>query len=202
MYLYMRTLVVIVINLYASRVILATLGIEDYGIYNVVAGVVAMFGFLNNAMVASSQRFISFEQGRSDIERQKDVYSTSILIHLTIAVVILFIAETVGLWFLNNKMNIPDERMIAANWVYQGAILTFIFKIINTPNQASVIAHEHMHFFAIVSVLDAILQLAIIYVLKVFTLDKLILYSLLLLGIAFLNLLLYRLKLIVALILI
>ena len=192
-YLYMRTLVVIVINLYASRVILATLGIEDYGIYNVVAGVVAMFGFLNNAMVASSQRFISFEQGRSDIERQKDVYSTSILIHLTIAVVILFIAETVGLWFLNNKMNIPDERMIAANWVYQGAILTFIFKIINTPNQASVIAHEHMHFFAIVSVLDAILQLAIIYVLKVFTLDKLILYSLLLLGIAFLNLLLYRL---------
>ncbi len=192
MFLYLRTLIVIVINLYASRVILVTLGVVDYGIYNVVAGVVAMFGFLNNAMVAASQRFIAFEQGRSDLRRQKEVYSTSILIHVTIALVILFFAETIGLWFLNNKMTIDSDRMTAANWVYQSAILSFLIKIINTPSRASVVAHERMQVFAIISILDAFLQLAIIYLLKVFAMDKLILYSILLLIIALINQILYK----------
>ena len=166
-YLYVRTLIVIVINLYASRVILATLGVEDYGIYNVVAGVVLMLGFLNNAMVASSMRFVAFEQGRSDLERQTVVYSTSVLIHITIAIVIILLSETIGLWFLNSRMNIANERLVAANWVYQSAIFTFVLKIVNTPNQASVIAHERMHVFALISIIDAFFQLGIIYILKI-----------------------------------
>lgn len=191
-YLYVRTLIVIVINLYASRVILATLGVEDYGIYNVVAGVVLMLGFLNNAMVASSMRFVAFEQGRSDVERQTVVYSTSVLIHITIAIVIILLSETIGLWFLNSRMNIANERLVAANWVYQSAIFTFVLKIVNTPNQASVIAHERMHVFALISIIDAFFQLGIIYILKIFDFDKLILYSILLLVVSLINLLIYK----------
>ena len=191
-YLYLRTLLIVGINLYASREILASLGVVDYGINNVVGGIVAMFGFLNNAMVAASQRFISFEQGRSDLKRQQEVFSVSVMIHVTIALVILLFAETIGLWFLNNLMNISADRMRAANWVYQSAVLSFVIGIINTPCRASVVAHEKMHVYAVISILDALLRLVIIYILNVFAMDKLILYSILLLCVSLINQIIYK----------
>lgn len=189
--LYLRMLFTLGVSLFTTRELLRILGVEDFGLYNVVGGVVLMFGFLNNAMIASSQRFISFALGEGNLDKQKKVFSTSILIHITIATIILLLAETVGLWFLNTQMTIPSGRYDAVNWVYQAAIVSFIAQILQVPFSASVIAHEKMSFFALVSVLDSTLKLVIVYLLTVFDSDKLKIYSLLLLGITALNLILY-----------
>ena len=191
--LYLRMVIVIVVNLYASRVILANLGIDDYGIYNVVGGIVSMFVFLNTAMVASSQRFIAFEQGRSDADRQRKVYSTSVLIHLSIALIVVLLAETAGLWFLNHKMNIPQDRMLAANWVYQSSIACFVLKICIVPETSSVVAHERMSVFAVISVIFAVLQLLAAVSLKYLASDKLIMYSVFLVIVELVYFLLYKL---------
>ena len=191
--LYLRMLIVIGINLYASRVLLSALGIDDYGIYNVVGGIVAMFGFLNNAMVASSQRFISFEQGRADLARKISIYSTSVVIHWGIALLMVLFAETAGLWYLNHRINLPPDRLSAARWVYQGAILMSLLRIVNVPSQASVVAHERMHVYAFVSILDAVLQLGIALLLKRLACDRLAIYGLLLAGVAAVDYLIYKL---------
>ena len=189
--LYLRMLFTLAVSLFTTRELLRILGVEDFGLYNVVGGVVLMFGFLNNAMIASSQRFISFALGEGDNVKQKRVFSTSILIHLTIAIVILLLAETVGLWFLNNKMTIPFDRYQAVNWVYQAAIASFVLQIIQVPFSASVIAHEKMSFYACISIMDATLKLIIVYILTLVDIDKLKLYAILLLSISILNLALY-----------
>lgn len=189
--LYLRMLFTLAVSLFTARELLRILGVEDFGLYNVVGGVVLMFGFLNSAMVASSQRFISFSLGEGDEIKQKKVFSTSILIHFTIALVILLLAETAGLWFLNNRMTIPDGRYDAVNWVYQAAIASFACQIIQVPFSASVIAHEKMTFYALISIVDACAKLGIVYVLAIFEVDKLRLYALLLLGISITNLILY-----------
>ena len=116
--LYFRMFIMTVVGLYTSRVVLQTLGVSDFGIYNVVGGIVSMMTFLNSAMVAASQRFLSFELGRHDNDRLSRVFCTSINIHATICIIAFVVAETIGLWFVNAKLNIPDERMVAANWVY------------------------------------------------------------------------------------
>ena len=170
----------IIVGLYTSRVVLSTLGVDDYGVYNVVGGVVAMLGFLNSAMTAASQRFISFELGTGNRERLKGVFSTSVLIHVVIALIILILAETVGLWFLNHKINISADRMVAANWVYQCAILSFMLTVVSVPYNASIVAHEHMKAFAYISILDVFLKLLIVYVLVLIPFDKLISYAILL----------------------
>ena len=190
--LYLRMFVVVLVNLYTSRVLLQVLGVDDYGIYNVVAGIVTMLGFLNTAMVAASQRFITFELGRGDALRQNKVYSTSVLIHATIAVVVVLIAETLGLWFVNNRLNIDPGRMDAANWAYHSAVAVFLIKIMTVPNHASVIAHEKMGVYAFVSVLDAFLQLGIVFLLRASSADSLILYSLLLTAVAAVDWLVYK----------
>lgn len=190
--LYLRMIIVILVNLYASRVILDSLGVDDYGIYNVVGGIVSMFIFLNTAMVASSQRFIAFEQGHSDLEKQKKVYSTSVLIHLTIAAAVVVLAETAGLWFLNNRMNIPADRMTAANWVYQSTIACFVLKVVIVPETSSVVAHERMGLYAIASIIFASLQLLVALSVKGFGGDRLILYALLLIGVEAVNFLIYK----------
>lgn len=189
--LYIRLLFSLVVTLYTSRVILETLGVEDFGIYNVVGGMVMMFNFLNAAMISSSQRFISYEQGTGDRNRQKIVYTTSVNIHALISIVVVILAETIGLYFLNNKMNISADRMIAANWVYQSAIITFVLNVLNVPQSASVIAHERMDFYAVVSILDTVLKLVIAISIAYFTIDKLIVYSILLITIALINITLY-----------
>lgn len=182
--LYFRLLLTVVVGLYTSRVILDKLGVEDYGIYNVVGGIVAMMSFLNSAMVAASQRFLSYEIGTGNTKRLKKIFQTSVLIHVIIAVFILVLSETIGLWLVNNYLNIAPDRMVAANYVYQSAIGIFIVTILTVPFNSCVIAHERMNMFAYTSVLEYFLKLGICYLLGVSIFDKLITYGVLLLTVA------------------
>lgn len=183
--LYFRMLLTIAVGLYTSRVVLNTLGVSDYGIYNVVGGIVSMLAFLNSAMVAASQRFISFELGTNDSERLKKVFCTSVSIHIVLALIIFLIAETLGLWFVNTHLNIPAERMGAANWVYQCSILTLMLTVVSVPYNSCIVAHEHMKAFAYVSILEAVLKLLVVYLLLVGAVDKLVLYAILVAAVAF-----------------
>lgn len=182
-FLYFRMLFTMAVSLYTSRVVLNTLGVEDFGIYNVVGGIVAMFGFLNLAMSSSTQRYITFELGKNNIEQLKKVFSTSIYIHAFISIIIIILGETIGLWFLYNKMTIPMERMEAALWVYQASIASTIVLIMSVPYNATIIAHEKMSAFAYISILEVTLKLLIVYILYMCDLDKLKLYSILMLSI-------------------
>ena len=174
--LYIRMFLMMAVSLYTSRVILAALGVEDFGLYNIVGGIVVLFSFINNAMVTSTQRFLNYELGRNNQEEAQKVFSASLSIHFFIAVVFLILAESVGLWFLNNYIKIPQGREVAANWVYQFSVLASIFNIIRTPYNAAIIAHEHMSFYAYVSIIEAILKLLVVYLVYLFS-DRLISYS-------------------------
>ena len=177
--LYFRMFIMTVVGLYTSRVVLQTLGVSDYGVYNVVGGIISMMTFLNSAMVAASQRFLSFELGRNDKGRLFRVFCTSVNIHATICIIAFIMAETVGLWFVNAKLNIPEGRMLAANWVYQASIVTFMINVMSVPYNSAIVAHEKMSVFAYISILDVVLKLLIVYMLLLFAVDKLILYSIL-----------------------
>lgn len=179
-------LLVMGVSLYTSRVVLKTLGVEDFGIYNVVGGIVTMFSFLNGAMTTGSQRFFSFELGKKDYLQLQRVFSMSVTIHLYIAIIILILSETVGLWFLNTQLNIPQNRIIAANWVYQFSILSFVVSIISVPYNALIVAHEKMNIYAYVSILEVLLKLGVVYLLLLFGYDKLTLYALLIFCVALL----------------
>lgn len=189
--LYVRMIFIIIVGLYTSRILLNTLGVNDYGIYNVVGGIVAMLAFLNAAMTQASQRFISFELGTQNLQRLKEVFSTSVTIHLVIAGIIFLIAETIGVWFLNTHMNIASDRMIAANWVFQCSILTFIITVISVPYNACIVAHEHMKAFAYISIIEVILKLVIVCLLMIFHTDKLIAYAIFMLGVSLMIRLIY-----------
>lgn len=177
--LYFRMLFMMAVSLFTSRVILNTLGVEDYGINNVVGGVVAMFSVLSGSMSSSISRFITFELGKGDKNRLKTVFSTGINIQLGMSLIILLVAEAVGVWFLNYKMNIPEERMYAANWVFQCSILTFILGLLSVPYNAAIIAHEKMSAFAYISIIEVTLKLIIVYLLTISPYDRLITYSIL-----------------------
>ena len=182
--LYVRMLFTIIVGLYTSRIVLNTLGVNDYGLYNVVGGIVSMLGFLNSAMTAASQRFISFELGKQNKQKLEEVFSTSVTIHIIIACIIFITAETIGLWFLNTHMNIATSRMTAANWVYQCSIFTFMISVISVPYNACIVAHEHMKTFAYISIIEVSLKLAIVYLLLILSFDKLIIYAVLLLCVS------------------
>lgn len=177
--LYFRMLIILGVRLYTSRIILNTLGVEDYGIYNVVGGIVVMLSFMSSAMSAGTTRFLSFELGRADLKKMARVFSMSLNIHATIAVFIFLLAETLGLWFLNTHLNIPAERMNAANWAYQFSIFTFIIAVLSIPYHALIIAHERMNVYAYVSIVEVSLQLFIVFMLQWFGYDKLKLYAVL-----------------------
>ena len=182
--LYIRMLLTMAVTLYTSRIVLKTLGIEDYGIYSVVAGFVLMLGFLNNSMAAATQRFLSFEIGRKDHIQLSRVFSMSVNIHFIIATVILILAETVGLWVVNTQLIIPTERMVAANWVYQFSILAFLVNVISVPYNATIIANERMSAFAWISIIEVSLKLLIVFLLIWFGFDKLKLYGVLVFSVA------------------
>ncbi len=182
-FLYFRMLLTMAVGLFTSRVILASLGVVDYGISNVVGGVVAMFGFLNAAMTTSTQRYLTFELGRGDTERLKLTFMTSVYIHVIIAAVVVMLAETVGLWFLKNKIVIPEGREIAAMYCYQFAILSTVVSILSYPFNAAIVSHEKMSAFAYISILDVILKLVVAYTLYMVSFDKLIAYSTLMLSV-------------------
>lgn len=175
--LYFRMLFMMIISLYTSRVVLNTLGVEDYGIYNVVGGVVTMFGFISGAMASSTQRFLTYELGQGNFKQLSKVFSISLMIHVLISILIIILSETVGLWFLYYKMAIPENRLDAAFWVYQFSIVSTIIMIISVPYNASIIAHERMSAFAYISILEAILKLLVVYLLLVGDFDKLKLYA-------------------------
>lgn len=181
--LYVRTLFIMLVSLYTSRVVLNTLGVSDYGVYNVVGGVVAMFGFINNSMSSATQRYITFALGKGDIKNLHKVFSTALQIHILISVLIVVLGETVGLWFMYEKMQIPADRMDAAFWVLQCSIVATVVMIISVPYNADIIAHEKMSAFAYISILEAVLKLAVVYILVVFSYDKLILYAILILAV-------------------
>jgi len=189
--LYFRTFLMVAISLFTSRIVLKILGVEDYGIYSVVGGVVIMFSFLNASMASATQRFLSVEIGRKKPLQLKKVFSISLSIHLLIAIVIIILAETIGLWFLNTQMNIPSNRMLAAQWVYQFSIFTFVISVIQVPYYASIIANEKMNFFAYMGILEVILKLIIVYMLVLFEFDKLILYSILICSVSLLILIIH-----------
>ena len=178
--LYFRMLFMMLVSLYTSRVVLATLGVEDFGIYNVVGGVITMFSFFNGAMSSSTQRYITFELGRGDFDQLQKVFQTSVNIHLLVALLILFLGETIGLWFFYEKMVIPASRMTAAFWVYQFSIITMMVMIVSVPYNAAIIAHEKMSIFAYISILEVLLKLGIVYLLYLTRSDKLIMYAALL----------------------
>ena len=179
--LYIRMFFIMAVTLYTSRVVLNTLGVVDFGIYNVVGGVVAMMGILNGAMAVSTQRYLTFELGRGDMVRLKQVFSVCFTIFFLLSVIVVILAETVGLWFLHNKMVIPAERMTAANWVYQYSILACILSLVVNPFNAIIIAHERMNVYAYVSILEVSLKLAVVYLLLVIPADRLSTYGLLIL---------------------
>lgn len=177
--LYFRMFIMMAIGLYTSRVVLNTLGVEDYGIYSVVGGVISMFAFLTGAMSASSQRYITFALGRGDEKELSNIFCTSNNIHAILSLIIVVLGETVGLWLLTNKMVIPADRVTAAMWVYQISIATAVVNIMSTPYNALIIAHEKMNAFAYISIIEAILKLAIVYLLLLDTFNRLILYTVL-----------------------
>lgn len=179
--LYVRMLFTMAVSLFTSRVILNTLGVEDYGINNVVGGIVTMFSVLSGSLSSSISRFITFELGKGNIERLKTIFSTGVNIQLGMSVLIIIIAEAVGIWFLNAKMNIPADRMVAANWVFQCAILTFVLNLLSVPYNAAIIAHEKMSAFAYISVVEVTLKLIIVYMLTISPFDRLKTYAVLLL---------------------
>ena len=190
--LYVRTLLMMLVSLYTSRVILNTLGETDFGIYNIVGGVVVLFTFLNNALSSATQRYLTFELGRNNADAVKRVFSMSMTVHFTIAILLIFLAETLGLWFLNNKLNIPQERMTAANVVYQLSVLACCIQLIRIPYNAIIIAYEKMSFFAYISLFEAILKLGLVLLLILSTFDILIVYAALMLFTAFFITWLYK----------
>lgn len=182
LFLYGRMLFGMLVSLYTSRVILNALGVEDYGIYNVVGGFVAMFSLISSSLSSSISRFITYELGAGNIQRLKEVFSTSIMIQLVMSVIIIIIAETIGLWFVNYKLVIPPDRLLAANWVFQASIIAFVLGLLTCPYSASIISHERMNIFAIIGIFDIIARLIIVLFIAYSTLhfDRLICYSILL----------------------
>lgn len=177
--LYVRMLFIMAVQLYTSRVVLNTLGVVDYGLYNVVGGIVTMFAFLNGAMMTSTQRYITFELGKANYERLKVVFTSCVQIHSLISLIVIILGETIGMWFLYEKMVIPEERFTAAMWVYQLSIITMCVQIMSVPYNSDIVAHEQMGVFAAISVVEVVLKLAVVYMLAISNFDKLILYAIL-----------------------
>ena len=192
LFLYFRMLLLMLVSLYTSRLVLNKLGVIDFGIYNVVGGIVAMLGFLNSAMANAVQRFLSFEIGKGNNNRVNHIFNVALFAHFCIAGIVFVLMEVLGVWYLNTYMNIPLERLSAANWVLQCSILTTLFSIIQVPYNAIIIAKEQMSIYAYISILEAFLKLAIVYLLYIGNFDKLKLYSVLMTLVTIVILLLYR----------
>lgn len=180
LFMYFRMFFTMCVSLYTSRVVLATLGFTDYGLNNVIGGIIAMFAFINGAMSNTTSRFITFALGNGDKQRLKTVFSMAFYIHCLLAVVIVILGETVGLWFLYNKMVIPEDRMFAAQWLYQLSIASTVMSIIAVPFSSSIIAHEKMDIYAYISIFDSVMKLLIVFMLAIAPFDKLIFYATLL----------------------
>lgn len=183
--LYIRMIFLMLVTLYTSRVILEALGVEDYGIYNVVGGFVSMFALISAALTSACTRFLNFEMGNSDLDRQNVVFSTAVAIQWILAIIIFVLAEIVGVWYVNNIMVLPPERLSAANWCFQFSVLNFCMNIITVPYNASIIAHERMKTFAYVSIYEGLAKLLVAFLVFKNPFDRLVYYALMLFLIQF-----------------
>lgn len=179
-FLYLRMIVVMLVSLYTSRIILRTLGFEDFGIYNVVGSVVTFLSFFQAALRNATFRYLTFEMGAGNIDKISKVFSMSINTHLILAIILFVLMEIGGVWLINNKLVITEDRLIAANWAYQFSLLTFCITIIRTPYDSCIIAYEKMDFYALTSIVEVALKLLIVYLLIIVPFDKLIVYAILL----------------------
>ena len=175
--LYMRMLAMMILGIFTSRITINALGVSDYGVNNVVAGFVSMLGFFNSILAGGSTRFITFYLGKGDLGRLREVFSACMTLHVIMALLVLIGGETIGLWFVNYQLNIDPDRMVAANWVYQFAILSACFSITQTPYTAEIMAHEKMSAFAWMVIFDVVVKLLLVALLLYVPTDKLILYS-------------------------
>jgi len=191
-FLYLRMIIIMAVSFYTIRVVLDTLGVTDFGLYNLVASFVTIMVFLNATLTSGTQRFLTFEIGKNDLIKLKQTFSTAMLIHIALALFILVIGETVGLWFLYEKMDIPLDRFDAAFWAYQFALFSTMIMIIQVPYNALIIAYERMQIFAYISIIEVVLKLLIVYLLLVSTYDKLITYAILMFLVSVLNAFIYR----------
>lgn len=178
-YLYFRMIITMVVGLFTSRIMLQALGVEDYGIYNVVGGFVAMFTVISGSLSGAISRFITFELGKGDIEKLKRTFSTSVTVQIGLSAVVVLVAETIGLWFLFNKMVIPAERFDAAFWVFQLAVVTFVVNLLSTPYNSCIVSHERMDAFAYISIYEVVCKLLICYAVMHSPIDRLIFYAIL-----------------------
>lgn len=192
LFLYIRQFLIVIITLFTSRVVLKELGVMDYGIYNVIGGIVAMMGILNSSMSVATQRYITYELGENNVDRLKIIFSSSFQSYLILSIVLLLLAETIGLWFINNYLVIPDERLYAANWVFQFSIFSCINALLTNPYNACIIAHEQMNVYAYISIIEVTLKLIIAYLLMVVSFDRLIIYALLIFICQFIVTCIYR----------
>lgn len=190
--LYFRMLITMLVSLYTSRVILQTLGVSDYGLYNVVGGVVTMFTFINGTLASGTQRFLTFELGANNQEKLRKVFNTSLALHGLLALILFVLVESIGLWFLYHKMNIEPDRMNAAFWVFQFSCVTMLVSVIQVPFMSSLIAHEKMDIYAYMSIFDVVMKLLIVYLIQVVNYDKLILYGFLFLVVNCISALIYN----------
>jgi len=188
----LRMVLVTIVGLFTSRIVLKALGVEDYGIYGVIGGVVGMASFLNTSMAGATSRFITFELGHGDEDKLKKIFSTSLIIHLIIAFVVAILAETIGLWFVNNKMNFPEGSMPAVNILYQFTILSMIVSFTQVPYSAAIMAHERMNIYAYFEIINVVLKLVIVYVLLVIDNNRLIWYAAMMFAVSVFSAMIYR----------
>lgn len=191
MYMFIRMALVMCVGFFTSRIVLNTLGVEDFGIYNIVGSVVIFLSFFRNALDNATYRYLTYDLGKGNLEQLKKTFAMTINAHILLAISLFIILECIGIWFLNNKLNIPTTRLYAANWVFQFSLFTFLIEILRTPFNSSIISHEHMNFYAYTSIVEVGLKLAIVYILLLGNLDKLILYSLLTLVVSLIMLIWY-----------
>ena len=180
MFLYFRMILIMGVALYTSRVVLETLGVEDFGLYNVVGGIVTMFSFINGSLGSATSRYITFELGKKNYDRLNQIFNVALVVHVVIALIIILLAETVGLWFFYEKMVIPETRLTAAFWVYQISILTSFFSMTQVPYNAVIIARENMKVYAYVGIVEVLAKLLIVYMIKLSPIDRLVYYAVLL----------------------
>lgn len=188
----LRMILVTIVGLYTSRIVLEALGVEDYGIYGVIGGVVGMASFLNSSMAGATSRFITFELGHGDESKLKKIFSTSLIIHIAIALIVFVLAETIGLWFVNNKMNFPDGSMSSVNILYQFTIISMMVNFTQVPYSAAIIAHEKMSIYAYFEIINVVLKIAIATMLLFVSSNKLILYAGLMMAVSIVSALIYR----------
>ena len=179
--LYLRMFLLMGISLYTSRIVLETLGVEDFGVYNIVGSIIVLFSFINNALTAATRRFINFNLGKNNPQESAKAFSASLTIHFIICIILIIISESIGLWFLNTQLNIPENRMYAANWVYQFSILSACIGIVGAPYESTIVAYEKMSVYSYLSIIEGVFKLIIVYMLVICTTDKLIFYSALIL---------------------